>query len=56
MPGIDDGYLVPDGPVAPNRGCSLRAPSAERPAWATAPPPPWERPRVDAHAADAGAR
>lgn len=50
MPGIDDGFLVPDGPVARNRGCEVRAPAAERPAWATAPPPAWERPR------DAGSR
>src|SRR5262249_14893398 len=33
-PGIDDGYLVPDGPTAKNEGCELRAPEAKRPAWA----------------------
>lgn len=34
MPGVDDGYLVPDGPIAKNQGCELRAPLAKRPAWA----------------------
>jgi mono/diheme cytochrome c family protein len=27
MPGIRDGYLVPDGPIARNRGCELRLPA-----------------------------
>ncbi|MFO0715033.1 MAG: c-type cytochrome [Sandaracinus sp.] len=39
MPGIPDGFLVPDGPIAQNRGCEVRAPSAERPEWASHPPP-----------------
>lgn len=34
MPGIDDGFLVPDGPIEKNQGCELRAPSKVRPAWA----------------------
>lgn len=32
--GVDDGYLVPDGPIKKNKGCELRAPEAKRPAWA----------------------
>lgn len=36
MDGINDGYLVPDGPIAKNKGCELRAPSKERPKWAVA--------------------
>lgn len=44
MPGITDGFLVPDGPIAKNEGCELRAPAEERPAWSTQPPPEWERP------------
>ncbi|MEI8259215.1 MAG: hypothetical protein WCJ30_26400, partial [Deltaproteobacteria bacterium] len=43
MPGIRDGFLVPDGPIVPNTGCELRLPSPTRPAWSTQPPPPWER-------------
>ena len=43
MPGIDDGFLVPDGPIAKNEGCELRAPSADRPSWSTQPPPEWAR-------------
>lgn len=39
MPGIPDGYLVPDGPIADNHGCEVRAPALERPAWASHPPP-----------------
>ncbi|MBN8617210.1 MAG: c-type cytochrome [Deltaproteobacteria bacterium] len=39
MPGIPDGFLVPDGPIAVNRGCEVRPPASERPAWATQPPP-----------------
>ncbi len=39
MPGIPDGFLVPDGPIAQNRGCEVRAPLAERPEWASQPPP-----------------
>lgn len=50
MPGITDGYLVPDGPITPNRGCGLRAPSVDRPAWSTAPPPVF----ADERARDAG--
>jgi mono/diheme cytochrome c family protein len=34
MPGIDDGFLVPDGPAEKNQGCELRAVPARRPAWA----------------------
>ncbi len=41
MPGIPDGFLVPDGPIDQNSGCEVRAPAAERPAWASQPPPPW---------------
>lgn len=37
-PGVDDGFLVPDGPLQDNHGCGLRAPSTTRPAWAVAPP------------------
>ncbi len=44
MPGITDGFLVPDGPLAVNRGCELRAPSETRPEWSTQPPPEWARP------------
>ncbi len=36
MDGINDGYLVPDGPIAKNKGCELRAPSKQRPKWALA--------------------
>jgi len=43
MSGIDDGYLVPDGPVVDNQGCQLRAPAEDRPAWSTQPPPPWHQ-------------
>jgi mono/diheme cytochrome c family protein len=32
--GMDDGFLVPDGPIRKNHGCELRAPDAKRPAWA----------------------
>jgi len=42
MPGIDDGFLVPDGPIAENHGCGRRNPDVARPAWSTAPPPAWE--------------
>ncbi|CAA7620697.1 putative cytochrome oxidase (Cbb3-type) [Candidatus Terasakiella magnetica] len=31
---VGDGYLVPDGPIAKNQGCELRAPSVLRPEWA----------------------
>jgi hypothetical protein len=41
MPGITDGFLVPDGPIAVNHGCGARAPAAERPSWSTQPPPEW---------------
>jgi hypothetical protein len=34
MPGVNDGYLVPDGPTRKNKGCELRAPDAKRPPWA----------------------
>ncbi|MCC6644277.1 MAG: c-type cytochrome [Polyangiaceae bacterium] len=34
MPGVDDGYLVPDGPIKKNQGCEARAPEAKRPSWA----------------------
>ena len=43
MGGITDGFLVPDGPIAKNEGCELRAPAEERPAWATQEPPEWMR-------------
>ena len=43
MPGMDDGFLVPDGPIAVNHGCQQRDPSARRPSWATQPPPAWAR-------------
>jgi cytochrome c5 len=43
MAGIPDGYLVPDGPIAINRGCGVRAPASERPAWASHPPPAFWR-------------
>ena len=46
MPGITDGFLVPDGPIAINRGCRVRAPSEDRPAWSTQPPPEWDRPET----------
>jgi cytochrome c2 len=55
MPGIDDGFLVPDGPIPVNHGCELRAPTEPRPAWSTQPPPEWERPREPAPAAPAPA-
>jgi hypothetical protein len=41
MPGIADGFLVPDGPIEVNSGCGVRLPSETRPAWSTQPPPPW---------------
>jgi cytochrome c2 len=34
MKGVDDGYLVPDGPIQKNQGCEWRKPSTNRPAWA----------------------
>jgi len=34
MAGIYDGFLVPDGPIAKNKGCELRPPSKQRPEWA----------------------
>jgi mono/diheme cytochrome c family protein len=43
MDGINDGYLVPDGPIEKNKGCELRMPSKTRPKWAVAseaPPQP----------------
>ena len=36
-PGFTDGFLVPDGPIKPNRGCQLRAPAAKPPRWSTRP-------------------
>lgn len=36
-PGFKDGLLVPDGPIAVNRGCSVRLPATPPPAWASAP-------------------
>jgi cbb3-type cytochrome oxidase cytochrome c subunit len=41
MPGIDDGFLVPDGPIPVNHGCAQRDLSEARPSWATQPPPTW---------------
>jgi hypothetical protein len=41
MPGITDGFLVPDGPIEDNHGCEVRLPSATRPEWSTHPPPEW---------------
>ena len=38
-PGFTDGFLVPDGPIAENQGCELRAPADPPPAWNTAPRP-----------------
>ncbi len=38
-PGFTDGFLVPDGPIAKNQGCELRAPADPPPAWNTAPRP-----------------
>lgn len=32
--GVDDGFLVPDGPLAKNQGCELRMAEKKRPAWA----------------------
>ncbi|MBM4344588.1 MAG: c-type cytochrome [Deltaproteobacteria bacterium] len=32
-PGFNDGFLVPDGPVAVNHGCQVRAPLDPPPAW-----------------------
>lgn len=43
MPGITDGLLVPDGPIAVNHGCQVRAPADPRPEWASQPPPEWAR-------------
>jgi hypothetical protein len=45
MPGIDDGFLVPDGPIPVNHGCELRAPTEPRPAG-----PPSRRPSGSARA------
>ncbi len=33
QPGIGDGLLVPDGPIAKNHGCELRMPEEKRPSW-----------------------
>ncbi len=33
-PEVNDGYLVPDGPLKKNEGCELRGPEKPRPAWA----------------------
>lgn len=33
-PGVDDGYLVPDGPIKKNKGCEVRPPDSKRPTWA----------------------
>ncbi len=33
-PGVNDGYLVPDGPITHNKGCELRGPEKVRPKWA----------------------
>jgi mono/diheme cytochrome c family protein len=30
---INDGFLVPDGPLKKNKGCELRGPEAPRPTW-----------------------
>lgn len=35
VPGVLDGYRVPDGPIEPNRGCERRDPAVVRPAWAS---------------------
>lgn len=43
MPGITDGFLVPDGPIAVNHGCGVRVPMDPRPEWASQPPPEWAR-------------
>ncbi len=43
-PGFNDGFLVPDGPIAVNQGCQLRAP--------TDPPPAWSYEASRRHAAD----
>jgi hypothetical protein len=32
--GVFDGYLVPDGPIAKNKGCEQRDPELKRPQWA----------------------
>ena len=32
--GVFDGYLVPDGPIAKNKGCEQREPESKRPQWA----------------------
>jgi mono/diheme cytochrome c family protein len=32
--GVFDGYLVPDGPIAKNKGCEQREPESKRPEWA----------------------
>jgi mono/diheme cytochrome c family protein len=39
-PGFTDGFLVPDGPIAQNRGCGQRDPVEPPPAWATRGAPP----------------
>ncbi len=39
-PGFTDGFLVPDGPIAKNRGCELRAPATPPPAWSSKPSKP----------------
>ena len=33
-PGVNDGLLVPDGPLKKNEGCELRPPEHPRPKWA----------------------
>lgn len=33
-PGVNDGYLVQDGPLKKNEGCELRPPEKPRPKWA----------------------
>lgn len=39
-PGFTDGFLVPDGPIKPNRGCQQRDPARKPPRWSTRPAEP----------------
>ncbi len=43
--GVNDGFLVPDGPIEKNSGCEVREPSKTRPKWALE----TENPKAGAH-------
>ena len=45
MLNANDGYLVPDGPIAKNKGCELRPVEKKRPVWALASETPETKPK-----------